>query len=268
MPRFPLPWGGARVSCGALTTAEHVEAQPAVVRRGTNGSSIAGPVRLNLLVSGAYAWAVTVAIPAIGTGVLPVVCALCAFIALVGGVLLSYRFSDFGRLLTMVGFVGLCCVTWLLMGDALNVASLEPVRSALGGLGWMVFALGWGSVRQPGSVPEEHPRFVRDAEPLLPRRALPRGTLPVFGLAVLSALAPWLAAWSVARREHGLLAHALGLGAAIWMLVSGSHIAVALGANRLFPRPKSRIMSAAAGLAWACALIAIGALYWLTEVKP
>lgn len=196
------------------------------------------------------------------------VCAALALVALVGGVLLSYRFSDLGRLLTMVGFLGLCCVTWLLMGDALNVASLEPVRSALGALGWMVFALGWGSVRQPGSVPEEHPRFVRDAEPLSPRRALPRATLPVFGLAVLCSLAPWLAAWSVAQREHGLLAHALGLGAAMWMMVSGSSIAVALGATRTFPRPKSRITSAAAGLAWACALLAIGVLYWLTEVKP
>lgn len=251
-----------------MTTAQHVEAQPALTRRGANGSSIAGPVRLNLLVSGAYAWAVTVAIPAFGTGLLPVVCASCALVALIGGVLLSYKFSDVGRLLTMLGFVGLCCITWLLMGDALNVASLEPVRSGLGALGWMVFALGWGSVRQPGSVPEEHPRFVRDAEPLLPRRALPRGTLPVFGLAVLCALAPWLAAWSVARREHGLLAHALGLGAAMWMMVSGSNIAVALGASRVLPGPRARLATAMASFAWASALIAIGVLYWLTEVKP
>ena len=265
--RFTLRRAEARVSSSPLTTAIHVEAQPAA-RRGTNGSTIAGPVRLNLLVSGTYAWAVTVAIPALAAGPVPIACALAALVALVGGVMLSYRFADLGRLLTMVGFLGLSCVTWFLMGDALNVASLEPVRSALGALGWMVFALGWGSVRQPGSVPEEHPRFVRDAEPLLPRRALPRATLPVFGLAVGCALAPWLAAWSVARREHGLLAHALGLAAAMWMMVSGSNIAVALGASRKFPRPRSRLASATAALAWACGLVAVGLLYWLTEVKP
>lgn len=251
-----------------MTTAQHVEAQPALSRRGANGSSIAGPVRLNLLVPGAYAWAVTVAIPAIGTGVLPVVCAVTALLSLVAGVLLSYRFAEIGRLLSMVGFLGLCCVTWLLMGDALNIASLEPVRSALGALGWMVFALGWGAVRQPGFVPEEHPRFVRDAEPLLPRRPLPRGTLAVFGLAVSCALGPWLLAWSVAQREHALLAHALGLGAAMWMMVSGSNIAVTLGGTRTFPGPKRRLTSAVVSFAWASALLAIGALYWLTEVKP
>lgn len=254
---------------GVRLSAEHVEAQPVAARRGANGNSIAGPVRLNLLVSGAYAWAVTVAIPAFGVGrAWPIVCAISALLALGGGVLLSYRFAGVGRLVTMFGFLGLSCVTWLLLGEALNVASLEPVRSALGALGWMVFALGWGSVRQPGSVPEEHPRFVRGAEPLLPRRALPRATLPVFGLAMVCSLGPWLAAWSVARREHGLLAHALGLGVSMWMMVSGSNIAVALGAGRVMPGARLRLSTAFAALAWAGVLGTFGALYWLTEARP
>ncbi len=249
-------------------TAEHVEARPTAGKRSANGSAIAGPVRLNLLVSGAYAWAVTVAIPAIGTGWIPLTCALAALLALVGGVLLSYRSPDWGRMVTMVGFLGLSCVTWLLMGESLNVGALEPVRSALGALGWMLFALGWGLVRQPGSVPEEHPRFVRSAEPLLPRRALPRSTLPVFALSVICALSPWLAAWTVARREHALLAHAVGLGAAMWMLVSGSNIAVVVGTTRVLPNPKVRLTSALGALAWACALAAVGTLYWATEGRP
>lgn len=207
----------------------------------------------------------TVAIPAAAGGTLPVLCALGAITSLVGGVLLSRRFSDVGRLVTMIGFLGLSCATWLLLGDKISVAAMEPVRSALGALGWMVFALGWGSVRQPGSVPEEHPRFVRGAEPLLPRRALPKATLAVFGVAVLCALAPWLAAWTVARREHALLAHALGLGAAMWILASGSSISIALGSVRRFASPKSRLTAAVVALAWATALAVIGALSRLTE---
>lgn len=265
--RLALRRRRTRVSCRTVT-AEHVEARATEGKATTNGSSIAGPVRLNLLVSGSYAWAVTVAIPAWGSGAIPLACATGALVALVGGVLLSYRFADWGRVITMVGFLGLSCVTWLLMGDALSVGVLEPVRSALGALGWMVFALGWGLVRQPGSVPEDHPRFLRSAEPLLPRRALPASTLPVFGLAIVCALSPWLAAWTVARREHALFAHALGLAAAMWMLTSGSNIAVVLGTSRSFPSGKSRLTSALAALAWAAALGALGALYWVTEVKP
>ena len=132
----------------------------------------------------------------------------------------------------------------------------------------MVFALGWGSVRQPGVVPEEHPRFLRGVEPLKPRRALPRATLVVFALAVVCALAPWLAAWTVARREHALLAHALGLGAAMWILVSGSNVAVSLGALRSFPKPRARFKAAVAPLVWAGLVLAVGLIYWVTEVRP
>lgn len=248
-------------------TAEHVAAQPSASKR-ANGASLAGPVRLNLLISGVYAWAVTVVIPALGTGLVPLLCAIAAPVALAGGVLLSRRFPDVGRSVTMIGFLGFCCITWLSMGDAINIAALEPIRSALGALGWLVFGLSWGSVRQPGAIPEDHPRFLRSAEPLLPRRALPRLTVPVFAMAVVCALSPWLVAWTVARREQALLAHALGLGAALWLLVSGVNIAVAAGTRHLPRPPKARLNSALAALAWACALGAVGALYWATEVRP
>jgi hypothetical protein len=236
--------------------------------RRANGASLAAPVRLNLLISGVYAWAVTVMIPAFGTGVVPVLCAAAALVALVGGVLLSRRFPDVGRTVTMVGFLGFSCVTWLTMGDAINIAALEPVRSALGALGWLVFGLSWGSVRQPGTIPEDHPRFLRSAEPLLPRRALPRLTVPVFAIAVVCALSPWLVAWTVARREQALLAHSLGLGAALWLLVSGVDIAVAVGTRHVPRPPKARLNSVLVVLAWACALAAVGTLYWATEVRP
>ena len=230
---------------------------------GGNGvGSIAGPVRLNLLIAGSYAWAVTVATPAWGSGQLPaLLCSAGALLALFGGVLGSRRLPKAGRALTMAGFLGLSCVTWLVLGPALNVSELEPVRSALGALGWLVFALGWGSVRQPGAVPEDDPRVIREAEPLLPRRAIPRATIVVFGVAMTVALVPWLLAWNVERREHALLAHVVGLGLAMWLMSVGGQIAVALGASRVWAPPRSRLAFATPSLAWAAALMVVAIAY-------
>lgn len=217
---------------------------------------------MNLLIAGTYAWAVTVATPAWSSGRIPaLVCSAGALFALFGGILGSRRLPRAGRALTMAGFLGLSCVTWLVLGPALNVGELEPVRSALGALGWFVFALGWGSVRQPGAVPEDDPRVIREVEPLLPRRALPRATALVFAVAMTVALVPWLLAWNVERREHALLAHVLGLGLAMWLMSAGVQIAVSIGVSRVWAAPRARLTFATPALAWAAALAVVGLAY-------
>ncbi len=228
-----------------------------------NGSAaMAGPVRLNLLIAGSYAWAVTVATPAWGSRrAAAILCSAGALLALFGGILGSRRMPKAGRALTMAGFLGLSCVTWLVLGPALDVDKLEPVRSALGALGWFVFALGWGSVRHPRAIPEDDPRVIREAEPLLPRRALPRATLTVFAVTVAVALLPWLFAWTVERREHALLAHVLGLGLAMWLLGVGIQSAVTIGAVRAWAKPPTRLGFATPALAWAAALLVVGLAY-------
>ncbi len=87
---------------------------------------------------------------------------------------------------------------------------------------------------------------MREAEVLTPRRALPRATLLTFALTVICAFGPWLAAWAVARREHALLAHAMGLGSAMWILAGGSQIAVSMGVHGVG-------LSHANAFGWTCA---------------
>lgn len=247
---------------------EPVSAQPGLKLFGL-GQGVASPVRYDLLISGSYAWLVTVATSAWGaTNGWALVTAFVAIAHLWFGVWVSRRRAALGRVVTIAGFLGFCAVTWVLLGERLYVANVEPIRAALGALGWVLFALSWGAVRRSDEKPEDDPRFVRGAEVLTPRQALPRATLLTFALTVVCAFAPWLAAWAVVRREHALLAHALGLGGAMWILVGGSQIAVSLGAHRTWPAPRARISAALAPLAWACALLAAGALYRVSGGAP
>lgn len=249
-------------------TVEPVQARPGFKWWGI-ANHMGSPVRYDLLISGTYAWLITVFATAWAAGNgWALLCAIAALAHLWGGVWWSQSRAALGRGIAMVGFLGFSAGTWLLQGEALHVANLEPIRSALGALGWLLFALSWGSVRQPGSNPEDDPRFVRGAEVLVPRRALPRATVLTFALTIVCAFAPWLAAWAVVRREHALLAHALGLGSAMWILAGGSQIAVSLGAQRTWPAPRSRLSAALAPLAWACALLALGVLYRVTGGTP
>lgn len=195
--------------------------------RTSSGAALAGPVRLNLLITGTYAWGATVAAPVFGAAAAwpPRASAALAWICLLAGVLLSQRWPRAGRGLTMIGFLGSCVVSWVLLEDALNIDQVEPVRAASGAVGWALFALGWGSVRHPRAVPEHDPNVI-SARPLEPRRRVPPVVLLVFLLSVVGALLPWLWAWSVTRAEHALLAHVLALGAAMWMVNLGAKVAV------------------------------------------
>jgi hypothetical protein len=161
----------------------------------------------------------------------------------------------------MGGFVGLSALTWVLLGPALSPAELEPVRAALGGLGWMLFAFGWGVVRKRGAIPENDPRVIA-AKPLEPKRALPRATYIVFGVALVGALGPWFFAWRVVRAEHALLAQAAALLCGVAVLASGAQVATLYGQERIRPRPTDRLNLASPALAGVVILGMIGLALW------
>lgn len=218
----------------------------------------------NILVAGLYAWIATVALPAFsaGTSFLARACALAALVALVFGGLLMFRSPTWGRFATLIGFVGFSAVTWVALGDALAVEQLEPVRAALGGVGWMLFAFGWGAVRRPGVVPEQDPHVIV-AEPLRPRATIPTVNGVVFGLSVLLALVPWFLAWTVADDRRALLAHAVAFASAVAMVVVGARVSVDLGQARTFPRATARLNAASTPLAGLLVLGMVGLLLWL-----
>ncbi len=114
---------------------EPVQAQPGFKLFGI-GRGFASPVRYDLLISGTYAWLLTVASMAWGN-VWAIVSAVAALAHLWGGVWVSRSRRELGRLVVMVGFLGFCAVTWVLLGERLHVSNLEPIRAALGAFGWL-----------------------------------------------------------------------------------------------------------------------------------
>jgi hypothetical protein len=132
--------------------------------------------RANMLLPGLYAWTLTVAIPAFGHGSPPSarVPALGAPVALLTGVVLAPLHPRAGRAFGVEGFVGLSLMAWILLGSAVGTQRLEPIVSALGGLGWLLFALGCGSIRLLDRVPEEDARVLGGVS-LPAHGALPRG---------------------------------------------------------------------------------------------
>lgn len=209
-----------------------------------------------------YAWIATVLLPAFSqpAPVLARACALSALLALFVGVALLVRAPSWGRAVTLVGFVGLSAVTWVTLDEALRPDRMEPVRAALGGIGWMLFAFGWGAVRSPGDVPEQDPHVI-SAAPLEPRASHNWvGTL-AFGLASGLALLVWALAFRVAD-ERALVAHAAALACAVALVTVGARVSVELGRSHPQPRPTARLNAASTALAGLLVLGMLGLLLW------
>lgn len=201
--------------------------------------------RTNLLLPGVYAWASTVLYPSTlrGAGLGPRIGAGLALVSLVAGAFVSPRKSDLGRNLGLYGFVGLSLTTWILLGNLVRVDRLEPMKAALGVIGWVLFAFGWGALRKPTSVPEDDPN-VLPGEPLRPRGRLPIGAVAVLGTAVICAAPPLFFAWRVTRSDHALFAHAVGILCSIGLVTTGAEVAVRRGHWRPLEPPARRLSQA------------------------
>lgn len=218
---------------------------------------------LNVLIAGLYAWIATVLLPAFSqpAPLLARGCALAALVALILGVVLLTRVPVWGRLVTLIGFVGLSAVCWAALGDRLDIERMDPVRAALGGIGWMLFAFGWGAVRRPGAVPERDPHVVV-AAPLSPRATLGWPSVASFGAAFALSLAVWLLAFRVDDEERALLAHAAALACAVALISAGVRISVGLGREHPLSRPMVRLNAASTPLAGLLVLGMLGLLLW------
>jgi hypothetical protein len=165
-----------------------------------------------------------------------------------------------GRAVGVLGFVALSMLTWLLLGPQVGIDRLGPFQAALGGLGWVAFAFGWGSLRELGSVPEEHPN-VLSGSPLLARGRLPAHALVVVVTSVLGALTCLALAWRVDRAEHAMLAHGCAIGCAIALLAAGARLAVSRSDDTAPRSPTRRLSAASRPLAGLVLLLAAG-LVW------
>jgi hypothetical protein len=215
---------------------------------------------LRVLVPGLVAWLLTVLEPARAAGASPVArsAAALAFVALAAGALLFASLPLFGRLLGLHGFMAFCLLAWALLGTELSLERYDPVRAALGAFAWVLFAFGWGHVRQQGPVEEAVPAV---GPPLQPRSRLPRTSLAVVLFSIVSALTLTALAFRVDRPDHALLGHAAATAASLLVLAAGGRIALAQGQRHDLGSPGSRLDAASVPGALIGVLLGLG-LVW------
>jgi hypothetical protein len=220
-------------------------------------------VAANTLLPGLYAWLTTVALPSTQRGAPGIarLFALLALFAVVTGPIIAIGNLRIGRAVGVLLFVALCVITWVVLGPAIGVQRLEPLRASLGAAGWALFALGWGSVREVGTVPEDDPNVI-DGPPLPARSRLPRGALIVVGISIAAALPPVYMAWRVTRPDHALLAHATAVLCAIALVGAGARLAIDRGRWRSPGAARARINSAVAPLGALMLMFGLG-FVWL-----
>lgn len=217
----------------------------------------------NMLMPGLLAWVATLAVPVAERGVSSWarVTAGAALVSMVAGPILLTVHPRLGRALGIHLTILFAVVTWLLLGPVIGVQHLEPVRSAIGGVAWVLFAFGWGSVRARGSVPEEQPGVLPGA-PLPVRASLPFGATAILAAGVIGAALPVFIAWRVARPSHALLAHAVAVVCAIAVVTSAAKIAVERQSYRPETQAGARLVAATKPLT-ALALAVIFGCIWL-----
>src|SRR5689334_21963905 len=88
--------------------------------------------RTRVLLPGLYAWLLTVELPTLARGARAGarVTALLAVATLVGALIVGGRRSELGRLLGIYAFLGLCALTWALLGTDFSPVHLDRVRTA------------------------------------------------------------------------------------------------------------------------------------------
>jgi hypothetical protein len=181
------------------------------------------------VVPGLYAWVATVLTPVLQRGVsLPArAAALFAVAALLGSFALSGSRPRAARLLGVYGFMVGCFAAWAVLGPALRADQLDPVRGALGALGFLLHALAWGAApRAPDAQPLDN---LVPGAPLQPRHPPVRAGSWVLALGIGVSLLPVAFAFGVERPGGALLAHAVGTGCALLLIGASADLALRVG---------------------------------------
>jgi len=244
---------------GAVVT----RSRPPVVPAAPPGVLGALRDRASTVLPGLYAWLTTVARPTLQHGASPSarVSACLALLALLAAPVFIAQRPQIARGLGIIGFIGCSLLTWLLLGAGLVQNPGDPLLSALGAVAFTLYALGWGSLRRRGVVPEDGPNVI-PAPPLQPRTR-PHSISPVvFGVISVSALLPTFLAFRVVDAQRGLLAHAVAVLAAVLTITVGSRVALAVGQRRSSPPVAERLNAAAVPLALLALVFGLGFL-WL-----
>ncbi|HKY35431.1 MAG TPA: hypothetical protein VJN18_05795 [Polyangiaceae bacterium] len=215
------------------------------------------------VVPGLYSWLATVLVPVSqrGASATSRVFAGLSLLALGTAFVLFASRPRLGRMLGVYGFVLSCLAAWAFLGAQLQSDQLDPVRSALGAVGFLLHALAWGA--PPRHLDDEPVDNLVPGSPLQPRHRPLRTPPLVFGLGILLAVMPLAMAFGVERPGAALLAHALALGSALLLTAASIDVALRLGKERQFPAWRARAARAIWPLGALTFALGIG-LLWLT----
>jgi hypothetical protein len=214
------------------------------------------------VVPGLYGWVATVLTPALQRGA-PLsarASALFAVAALVGSFALSSSRPRAARLLGVYGFMTGCFSAWVFFGPALRADQLDPVRGALGALGFLLHALAWGAApRAPDTQPLDN---LVPGAPLQPRHPPGRAGSWVLALGIGVSLLPVALAFGVERPGGALLAHAVATGCALLLVGAASDLALRVG--KAHPQAPWRARASRSSWPLGGLILAIGlGLSWL-----
>lgn len=214
------------------------------------------------IVPGLYGWLATVCAPVLPSSAswLSRLLALLALGNLACAFMLSRRHARLSRLLGVHAFVACCFLTWLSLGSALRGEQLDPVRGALGALGFLLHALAWGA---PQREPEpELPDNLVPGLPLQPRHKPGRGAAVALGLGIVLALLPSALAFTAPRAAGSLLSHTVALGCGLLVVGATSDLALRMGKSHKFAGWRMRATRAVWPLSGLVLAVGI-ALLWL-----
>jgi hypothetical protein len=217
--------------------------------------------RTRVLLPGLYAWLLTVGLPVLARGVRlgPRLAALAALMLLFAALFVVGRRLSLARLLGIYGFVGLSALSWALLGSESSPVHLDRIRTALGMLGWVLYAFGWGRVRAlPDAAAEAH---LAAGAPLIARSRLHPRAMPVVAFAVFAALVCEGLAFRIDRPEHAVLAHAIAAACALLVLSTGSRVALAQGTRHELASGTTRLNAIALRGAVLAVLFGVGLLW-------
>jgi hypothetical protein len=215
------------------------------------------------VVPGLYSWLATVLIPVAqrGTPTTSRVFAGLSLAALGSAFVLFAMRPRLARMLGVYGFVLCCLAAWAFLGTELQSDQLDPVRSALGAVGFLLHALAWGA--PPRNLDEEPVDNLVPGTPLQPRHRPLRTTPVVFGVGIVLAVMPLAMAFGVERPGAALLAHGLALGCALLLTAASIDVALRLGKQHQFPAWRARATRAVWPLGALTFALGLG-LIWLT----
>lgn len=154
------------------------------------------------------------------------------------------------RIWSVWGFVLSSAIVWALVPNALSSARFDPVRGALGIVGWGLFAFssaGPALRPDPGSVG----RIVAGSA-LKPRSELPRGDGAYVAAGVLLALAMQGIGWGIVVPERAVLVRLITVACGIAVVGATTSIALARHAAR---SPASSRLRVRRALPWIVMLL-------------